>query len=277
MKLSIITINRNNAEGLCRTMESVLAQTYRDFEYIIVDGASTDGSVDVIQECESANRLSAHPVTLTWVSEPDKGIYDAMNKGIEIASGDYLYFLNGGDTLYEQNTLSRMIAAIDGSDFIVGRVDSLLNGNSLGLSAVLTESDYTLYQMYLRGISHQSVLIKRSVQEQYPYDTSFRLCADWKFFVQTVVLRNATVKNTDVVYARFDRSGVSSAGRDVVEERLRIVETTLPKRLASDYLHVLPHYYEVVRIEWLLNHPFFYRVYRGWTTLGRKLFGKKAR
>lgn len=87
MKLSIITINRNNAEGLRKTMESVFAQTYRDFEYIVVDGASTDESVEVIREYDSVNHSSVHPLTFAWISEPDTGIYNAMNKGVEIALG----------------------------------------------------------------------------------------------------------------------------------------------------------------------------------------------
>ena len=105
MKLSIITINYNNAEGLRKTMESVLAQTYTEIEYIIVDGASTDGSVDVIRE------LATRP-TIKWVSEKDTGIYNAMNKGIRMATGEYIQILNSGDILAADDVTERMMAAL---------------------------------------------------------------------------------------------------------------------------------------------------------------------
>ena len=93
MKLSIVTINRNNANGLEKTMQSVASQSFKEFEYIVVDGASTDGSVDVIRSHEAD---CAH---LKWVSEPDSGIYNAMNKGLQMATGDYVQILNSGDCL----------------------------------------------------------------------------------------------------------------------------------------------------------------------------------
>ena len=300
MKLSIITINYNNAEGLRKTLASVATQTYLDIEHIIVDGGSTDGSVDVIKEyvrnVERMNELKSERIHVVWSSEPDKGIYNAMNKGIEIAIGkrvvnalnrselvedknkelsDYLYFLNSGDALASDSVLERMTATLDGSDFIVGRVNSWLNGVSIGLSPLHTEKDYTMYNMFLNGINHQSVLIRRELQEQQSYDTKLKICGDWKFFVQSIVVNNATIKNVDIVFADFDRSGVSSNGKALIQERLAILKDVLPPRIAEDYLKVLPNYYEVIRITWLIEHPFFYRIYRAWTTFGRKLLGDK--
>lgn len=300
MKLSIITINYNNAEGLRKTLASVAAQTCRNIEHIIVDGGSTDDSVDVIKEyvrnVERMNELKSERIHVVWSSEPDKGIYNAMNKGIEIAIGkrvvnsfnrselvedknkelsDYLYFLNSGDALASDSVLERMTATLDGSDFIVGRVNSWLNGVSIGLSPLHTEKDYTMYNMFLNGINHQSVLIRRELQEQQSYDTKLKICGDWKFFVQSIVVNNATIKNVDIVFADFDRSGVSSNGKALIQERLAILKDVLPPRIAEDYLKVLPNYYEVIRITWLIEHPFFYRIYRAWTTFGRKLLGDK--
>ena len=300
MKLSIITINYNNAEGLRKTLASVATQTYLDIEHIIVDGGSTDGSVDVIKEyvrnVERMNELMSERIHVVWSSEPDKGIYNAMNKGIEIAIGkrvvnalnrselvedknkelsDYFYFLNSGDALASDSVLERMTATLDGSDFIVGRVNSWLNGVSIGLSPLHTEKDYTMYNMFLNGINHQSVLIRRELQEQQSYDTKLKICGDWKFFVQSIVVNNATIKNVDIVFADFDRSGVSSNGKALIQERLAILKDVLPPRIAEDYLKVLPNYYEVIRITWLIEHPFFYRIYRAWTTFGRKLLGDK--
>ena len=150
MRLSIVTINYNNAEGLRKTLASVASQTYRDIEHIIVDAASTDGSIEVIKEYESLNHSSVHPLTITWTSEKDKGIYDGMNKGIEIALGrrvvsalnrselvedkhseadrpegtgvetkvcaDYIQILNSGDILAADDVTERMFAALESSN-----------------------------------------------------------------------------------------------------------------------------------------------------------------
>ncbi|MFT4805390.1 MAG: glycosyltransferase involved in cell wall biosynthesis, partial [Psychroserpens sp.] len=105
MKLSIITINFNNAVGLKKTIESVVNQTSNDFEYIVIDGGSNDGSVDVIKEYEA--KVSY------WVSEVDKGIYHAMNKGILLAKGDYLEFLNSGDILVNETVIQKIIPELN--------------------------------------------------------------------------------------------------------------------------------------------------------------------
>ena len=112
MKLSVITINYNNRDGLRKTIESVVNQTCKDFEYVIIDGGSTDGSVDVIKEY--ADRINY------WVSEPDKGIYNAMNKGIDVAQGEYCLFLNSGDYLFDNYVLSEVALHLDGTDVITG-------------------------------------------------------------------------------------------------------------------------------------------------------------
>ena len=111
--LSIITINLNNREGLRKTIESVVNQTFQDFEFIVIDGASTDGSVEVIQD---------YPRINYWISEPDTGIYNAMNKGIAKATGEYCLFLNSGDTLFQINTLTGILQSNPKGDIIFGNV-----------------------------------------------------------------------------------------------------------------------------------------------------------
>ena len=114
MILSIITINYNNAEGLRKTLASVASQTYAEIEHIIIDGGSTDNSVEVIREYESslASRLSPLASRLKWISEKDAGIYNAMNKGIRMATGDYIQILNSGDILAAPDVTERMMAAL---------------------------------------------------------------------------------------------------------------------------------------------------------------------
>ena len=112
MKLSIITINYNNSEGLRKTLASVASQTYANIEHIIVDGASTDGSVDVIKEYENQLNITHSTIHLLWSSEPDNGIYNAMNRGIRKATGEYCQFLNSGDMLAAPDVTERMMAAL---------------------------------------------------------------------------------------------------------------------------------------------------------------------
>ena len=116
MKLSIITVNLNNAGGLQKTIESVVTQTWLDFELIIVDGDSTDGSVEVIQQFNDSAIPQFH-----WVSEPDSGVYQAMNKGIRMAQGEYLLFLNSGDFLVDSNVLSQVFKFGFSADILFGK------------------------------------------------------------------------------------------------------------------------------------------------------------
>lgn len=268
-RLSVITINYNNSEGLKATFDSVSSQSCREFEHIIVDGGSTDGSVDVIGDyVMKVGELGSH---LKWVSERDNGIYDAMNKGVAMASGDYLYFLNSGDVLASPTVMQEMIALLDGSDCVIGKVNLTIRGQVVGKTNLLSEKDMSLYNMYLRGINHQSALIKRELQLQTPYDTSIKMGADWKFFIQSIVLGGASTKFVDAIFANFDLSGLSSDTKAIKREREAILATIVPERIARDYLTIAPHYYEVIRVKWLLAHPFWYKIYRGITTFARKI------
>lgn len=304
MRLSIVTINYNNVAGLKATLESVAKQSCHEFEHIIIDGGSNDGSVEIIREYESiiSNRKS---IILKWVSEPDKGIYDAMNKGVEIASGirvvnalnrsefledkhseadqpegtgvenkvvsDYLYFLNSGDVFAADDVVDSMIELLDGTDIIVGRVNKLTRGRIYGQTDLLTEADMSMYQMYLHGINHQSAIIRCTIQMEHLYDATLKIGADWKFFVETIVLGGAKVKFVDKIFANYDVSGVSSNTAQLRQEREKIMVDILPERIAQDYLTIAPHYYEVIRVVWLLRHPFWYKLYRGMTTFARKM------
>lgn len=266
MFLSIITINRNNSEALKATLNSVAIQSFCDYEYIVIDGSSSDGSVDVIKGFEDF--FSKRNVPYKWVSEPDSGIYNAMNKGIDMATGDYLLFLNSGDTLCDKKTLDSVHRLHDGSDILLGSVNvvqgdkviSKDNGISHGLS---------LFALYLYGIPHQGSFIKRSLFDKYKYDESLKINSDWKFFIQKIVLENVSVQIIPLTVANYDNDGLSSNNKELlINERKRVFEQLLPQRIASDYERVFANYYEVYRIEWLLKHKFFYRLYRVISSLG---------
>lgn len=304
MLFSIITINRNNAAGLEKTIRSVTGQTYTNFEYIIVDGASTDNSVEVIKDLISptpdpspegeggedseengwrycALSQSALPslsgegqgVRLHWISEPDKGIYNAMNKGVQKATGDYLLFLNSGDCFAHKDVLEKVSKMLNGAeDILVGRVNVVKNGVITGQSDELSEEDLTLFNLYLWGIPHQAAFIRRELLLAYPYDEDLKINSDWKFFIQTIVLDNVSVKTVSLVVADYDGEGISTVHMDwLLEEREKVFKQLIPERIASNYMHVFPHYYEVKRVKWLLKHKGFYRLYRMVASLGMRL------
>lgn len=230
MRLSIITINYNNADGLRKTLASVAAQTYRDIEHIIVDAASTDGSVEVIKEYAEASK---HPVI--WSSEKDKGIYNGMNKGIQKATGDYCQFLNSGDTLAAPEVTERMMAAMeDGIDVLYG--DML----KIGVKQYVDRNrcDEVTLNMFYRGcLNHSPAYIKRSLFDEYGYyDETLKICSDWKFYMQSIVLGKTTTKHVDIVVTHFDMNGISETRKDILnEERNRLLQEMVPQGILKDY------------------------------------------
>ena len=251
MKLSIITINYNNAEGLKKTLASVAAQTYRDIEHIIVDAASTDGSVDVIRDYESANRSSVHPLTIVWSSKKDKGIYNGMNIGIQRATGDYIQILNSGDLLASLDVTERMMAAIHQTSNIKHQTSfSILYGNML---KAYTENEivrdtcggdmYTpesfLY-FYKGTLNHDCAYIRRDLFEKYGlYNEQMKICSDWEWYVRAIVLGGEKPVYTNIDVTIFDMNGVSeSRGKnaDVIKrERREYLESILPPSILHDY------------------------------------------
>ena len=156
MRYSIITINYNNKDGLFRTIESVIAQSFNDYEYIVIDGGSTDGSLEVIKE---------HIPQITyWISEPDNGIYNAMNKGVNVANGDYCLFLNSGDCLYDNDVLQRFNLYNSDKDIIIGRVFSLQTNSPLFSPP---DREISLYHLFSSTVPHQGAFIRTSLQKKY--------------------------------------------------------------------------------------------------------------
>ena len=207
MKLSIITINYNNAAGLKKTLDSVAAQTYTDFEHIIVDGASTDGSVDEIIAYSQSPIANRHKIT--WLSEPDTGIYNAMNKGIRMASGEYLLFLNSGDYLVDGYVIENVMPFLDGTDIIQGNLyDVYLAPNRLRRG--YGRSDVELFEAYRCIILHPSAFTRRGLFNQYGFfDESFRIISDTIFYFKSFCIGNASFKYIDVAISVFEGDGIS--------------------------------------------------------------------
>ncbi len=165
-KFSIITINYNNKEGLRKTIESVVGQSFRDFEYIIIDGGSTDGSIEVIKE--HAGKVDY------WVSEPDKGIYHAVNKGVLQAHGEYLNFMNSGDEFYNNGVLQEVAPSLD-SDLVVGKI---VHGTEVW---GFHKEDITLMDLIRGSVLHLASFFRKELFDENRYDESYKIVSDGNF------------------------------------------------------------------------------------------------
>jgi glycosyltransferase involved in cell wall biosynthesis len=199
-KISIITINYNNLEGLKKTFESIFTQTFQDFEYIVIDGGSTDGSREYIEK---------HQYKITyWVSEKDNGVYNAMNKGIVKANGEYLNFMNSGDWFYENNTLEKVFNQINDEDIVYGNAKFL---KTKGIVDFILPSILDFNFFYKDSICHQASYIKKELFLKYGfYDESFKIVSDWKFFSKCICLYNVKVKYINDFLCNYDFTGISS-------------------------------------------------------------------
>lgn len=225
MLISVITINYNDCNGLRATIESVISQTYQEYEFIVIDGGSTDGSVDVLKE---------HSNSITyWVSEKDKGIYHAMNKGVAQAHGEFCLFMNSGDRFYSPRVLDIVVNRGIKSDIVVGKVAIDDKGNIISPQPL---GDLTLYHLYSGAIPHQGAFIKTVLLRSHPYDESLKISSDWKFFVQTMIFDNCTVCFIDDYVAKYDMNGLSSVNPELMrKEKEKVLAELFPPRLLADY------------------------------------------
>ena len=286
MKLSIVTINFNNAEGLRRTLASVAAQTYREIEHIVIDGGSKDGSVEVIRDYVSLveSRNGTEPVDrVIWVSEKDKGIYNAMNKGIEVALGrrivnsfnrsersedknkvlpDYVQILNSGDILAAPDVVERMIAAIKKAEYpelLYGNMikKDYATGKVIGMSK---ELEYSLRNYFVSTMNHDCCYIRRDLFETYGlYDEILKIVSDWKWFLQTIGLGKVKPVYVDIDVTIFDCSGISETNMELRNaERRKILEEVLPPAVLADYE---AHSFDAEQMDRLRKHHMYGLVY----------------
>ena len=257
MKLSIITINRNNAAGLEKTLQSVAAQTYKEFEYIVIDGASTDGSVEIIKKYEPQ---FAH---LKWVSEPDKGIYNAMNKGIRKVSGDYIQILNSADCLAAPEATEKMLAALEkaGSPSIFyGNMVKCFPDGSKMVDKCFAGQEITMLGMYTGTLNHDPAYIRRDLFEKYGYyDESLKIVSDWKWYLKAIILGGEKPRYVDMDVTLFDMMGISENADNkakIQKERQTVLEELLPSAFLHDYERYSGDIYLMRRIR---RHPWAYK------------------
>lgn len=217
-KFSIITVTYNAGQTVEDTIQSVIAQTYHRIEYIMVDGASTDNTLNIVEKYRDKIHL--------LVSEPDRGIYDAMNKGIALATGDYLCFLNAGDSFHEANTLRQMAHSIRGNelpDVLYGET-ALVDANRHVLRMRRLSAPETLtWRSFRQGmlVCHQAFFAKRTLSE--PYDLHYRFSADFDWCIR-VMKKARTLHNTHLVVIDYLEEGMTTQNRKAsLKERFRIM------------------------------------------------------
>lgn len=238
-KISVITVCYNAEKYIEKTMLSVLNQSYPDIEYIIIDGASKDHTVDIAKQISSQ-----YPQRdIRVFSEPDKGIYDAMNKGIKNAIGEWLIFMNAGDVFVSNNVLE------DFCQYLSYDID-ILRGNIIriydkfkAVSQGLTSQSPTLMDMISGSFHHQACLIRRKLFMKYGlYSTDYKLCSDWKFFFDCVVLHHVKTKYVNYTVAAFRMDGASSNNTKKYENESRAYLISLYGEEIVDCLNELKFY-----------------------------------
>ena len=220
-KLSIITINYNNAEGLQKTIESVIPQTFKDYEYLVIDGGSNDGSKGIIEKFNTKINY--------WISEKDKGIYNAMNKGINQAQGEYCLFLNSGDFLCTSKVLEEVFAINSTADIIYGNM-MIDWGNGTKTEGIMPDT-ITAQQMYNDTLWHPVSFIKRELFEKYGlYNEDYKMVADYDFFFKTIIEKKVSTKHIPLLVSEYNVNGFSSKAENKVierEERKKVIQSYL--------------------------------------------------
>ncbi len=216
-KLSVITINYNNKEGLENTVKSVVSQSTPDFEFIIVDGGSTDGSMDTIDKYKS--RISK------WISEEDKGIYNAMNKGIDMATGEYCLFLNSGDIFYNSKIIQYFISLSLAGDIVYGNL-LFTYPNGAKRKGVMP-SMLSFRHMMQDTLWHPVSFIKRKLFSTIgKFDEHFTIVSDYDFFVKAILVHKVSTQKINRIIANFKQDGVSasSENKTKIEQERREVQ-----------------------------------------------------
>ena len=230
MKVSIVTITYNAGRTLQRTLDSVACQTYADIEHLIIDGASKDDTIAIAQRYQEQSR---HEVVIQ--SEPDRGLYDAMNKGLQKATGDYLVFLNAGDTLYAPDTIetvancqqltakSQFAAVIYGDTAITDA-----EGNFLHLRTH-RPPEHLSWKSFKQGmlVCHQAFYVRTEIAREFPYDLQYRHSADVDWCIRIMKeaeKRQMPLVNTHAILANFEEGGdTTQHHRDSLKERFRVM------------------------------------------------------
>lgn len=240
--LTVITVVYNSERFIERTIKSVLSQTYPNIEYLIVDGASKDKTLDIVKKYEDRIAL--------WVSEKDKGIYDAMNKGQELANGEYVIFLNSGDIFADHQVIEKVFANADDADVYYGETGLISEeGEDVGMRRLKAPEKFNWKSLrYGMMVCHQSFIVRKNILK--PYDLQYRISSDIDWMISA--LKNSTqqkIVNTHVMISKFMEGGMSQVNRrKALEERYHIL-----KKYYGFIPNIFNHLYITLR---LIGHAF---------------------
>lgn len=243
MKLSIITINYRNIDGLKKTMDSVLCQTFTDFEYIVVDGGSDDGAEELLVDYQS--RFGKIGISFHWVSEKDNGIYHAMNKGVNMAHGEYCNFLNSGDYYANSQVLEHVFEEYNPHEILIGYAKTETR-------IIPPPQNISIGFFYNHGsINHQAAFIRKELLVKHPYDeTKGLISSDYKFFIEALLVDNCSYRPIDTLVVHFDSNGISSQPgvlEKIRKEQTKALELHYNSAELGDMLSVKYEQYKIVR------------------------------
>jgi glycosyltransferase involved in cell wall biosynthesis len=212
--ISVVTVVYNDVYTIANTIKSVVAQTYNNIEYLVIDGASTDGTFEVIKQWEES---------LTLLCQKDKGIYDAMNKGIEAATGQWIIFMNSGDLFVNEKVLENVVEEIeaDGENYDAVYGDCILAKGNSGVGVLKKSYDFSFIRQGM-PFCHQSVLVKTKLLKARKFDLQYKVAADYQFFLRLYLDGGHCIKQLSFPLSIFNIEGVSMSVR-TFEEMYNIV------------------------------------------------------
>ncbi|MDA3927603.1 MAG: glycosyltransferase family 2 protein [Prolixibacteraceae bacterium] len=264
-KLSIITVNLNNASGLRKTLDSVADQTFTNYEHIIMDGGSTEGSVEVIKAYEK--QYNGIENGLYWLSEPDKGIYNAMNKGIKRAKGEYCLFLNSGDWLIEKTILNQIFEKFKNKDIVYCDIQT-------ERGVLMYPDKLSLLTFFFHSIGHPASFIRRDIfQKIGMFSEELKIVSDWEFFIKAIIIQQCSYEHLPILLTFFNNDGVSSKRKfKTIEnnEREKVLKHFFPL-MYDDYLMLkkiksdLKYYHDsrIIQFAEKFQKSKFYKFLRG--------------
>lgn len=254
LKLSIITINYNNAEGLEKTIQSVVAQTFINYEFIIIDGNSTDNSKKIIEKY--------HPKITTWVSEPDTGIYNAMNKGILKAKGEYCLFLNSGDYLVNKNIFNNVFKTNPKEDILYGELIFDFKNNNQILKK--RPSKLTITHLFYDNIWHPATFIKKNLFNKCLYKENYKIAADYDFFFNAIIIKKVSTKYIPFPITIYDTSGISSKSDsfEIINVERRAIQKSYLDKETIIYLKAVKRFHNKLFLKCFVNNTLLIKVFK---------------
>ncbi|WP_455971693.1 glycosyltransferase family 2 protein [Bacteroides congonensis] len=222
-QISIITINYNNKKGLARTLNSVYSQNYTNYEHIIIDANSSDGSKETIEEYrKKSNNLTY------WVSEPDNGIYNGMNKGIIHAKGEYLILLNSGDFL-ENGILDKIHTSLTGEDLIYGNLNFISPTGEKRLQ-VFPSPPFNITELISPSfyLPHPATFIKGKLLKKLLYTEQYKIVSDWEFWLKAIIFEQCSMKHINICITNFYEGGISANIPVIMKEREKVLANLFP-------------------------------------------------